>query len=117
VQPLSPSEVSPINPAQQPTKSEPFFPLVTAKYGYYSFLSNGTVLFLPSVIKYFQNGVPLLADKLHVLLTHFEILEEGVLGKRSKHPSNILLEFLCRVRTVDINFVFLRTLQVKIMRV
>lgn len=67
-------------------------------------------------MKYFQNGVPLFADKLHVPLTHFEILGENRLGKCSKHLPNILLDFLCHVRTVDINIVFLHIPQVKIMR-
>lgn len=92
--------------------------LVTAKYKYYSFLTNVIVLIVLTFShEYFQNGVPLFADKLHVPLTNFEILGEDLLGKCSKHLPNILLDFLCHVRTVDMNFVFLHTLQVKIMRV
>ena len=72
---VSLSGSSPYKPGRGTEKLRVFQPASTTKLGIFLVTTQYyTQMFLPKITQYVQNDVPLLADEVHISLTHFRIL-------------------------------------------
>jgi len=98
--------VSPHKPCSAAKKMWNILPSTNRKLGVFLITLNILHwLFLPQNTQCVLNIV-LLADKLHISLTHFKTLQKALVGKCSNDSLNIIFLFFCCVRTVGMNFIF-----------